>query len=99
MSEHAASPRTYVAVFAALIALTGLTTMVAFFDFGIWNPVIALTIACTKATLVVLFFMHLRETDQVTWIVAGAAIFWLGILFVLILSDYAWRNPAVPGLG
>jgi len=35
----------------------------------------------------------------VTWIVAGAAVFWLGILFVLILSDYAWRSPAIPGLG
>ncbi len=99
MSEHVASPRTYVTIFAVLLALTGLTTLVAFFDFGYWNPVIALTIACTKATLVVLFFMHLRETDQVTWIVAGAAIFWLGILFVLTLSDYAWRTPALPGLG
>jgi cytochrome c oxidase subunit 4 len=63
------------------------------------NPVIAMSIACLKATLVVLFFMHLRDSDHVTWIVFGAAIFWLGILFVLILSDYAWRKPAIPGLG
>jgi len=99
MSEHILSRRTYVAIFAALVALTGLTTLVAFFNFGIMNPVIAMSIACLKATLVVLFFMHLRDTDQVTWIVAGAAVFWLGILFVLILSDYAWRSPAIPGLG
>ncbi len=86
MSEHAASPTTYVAIFAALLVLTGVTTMVAFVDFGIWNPVIAMSIACLKATLVVLFFMHLRDTDQVTWIVAGAAVFWLGILLILLLS-------------
>jgi cytochrome c oxidase subunit IV len=72
---------------------------VAFYDFGTWNPVIAMSIACFKATLVVLFFMHLRYSGHLTWIVAGSAVFWLGILFVLILSDYLWRSPALRGLG
>lgn len=99
MSEHIVPRTTYVAIFAALLVLTAVTTLVAFFDFGVVNPVIAMSIACLKATLVVLFFMHLRYSDRLTWIVVGAAIFWLGILFVLILSDYAWRSPALPGLG
>ncbi len=99
MSLHTASRTSYVAIFAALIGLTALTTVVAFFNFGVFNPIVAMSIACLKATLVVLFFMHLRHSDRLTWIVSGAAVFWLGILLVLILSDYLWRSPALPGLG
>ena len=99
MSPHAPSRTSYLAVFATLILLTALTTVVAFFNFGVFNPIVAMTIACCKATLVVLFFMHLRYGDHVTKIVAGAAVFWLGILLVLTLSDYLWRSPAIPGLG
>jgi cytochrome c oxidase subunit 4 len=99
MNEHIVPRTTYIAIFAALLVLTAVTTLVAFYDFGVMNPVIAMSIACLKATLVVLFFMHLRYSDRLTWVVVGAAIFWLGILFVLILSDYAWRSPTLPGLG
>ena len=99
MSERIGSRTTYLAIFGILLLLTGVTTLVAFRDFGILNPVVAMSIACLKATLVVLFFMHLRDSDRLTWVVVGAAIFWLGILFVLILSDYAWRSPALRGLG
>jgi cytochrome c oxidase subunit 4 len=91
--EHVIVPRsTYYAIFAALIVLTGLTTAVAFFDLGLLNPVVALSIAVFKATLVALFFMHLKYSSRLTWVIAGAAIFWLGILLVLILSDYATRG-------
>jgi cytochrome c oxidase subunit IV len=54
---------------------------------------VALSIAVLKATLVVLFFMHLKYGTRLTWVVAGAAVFWLGILLLLILSDYAARVP------
>ncbi len=92
---HVIVPRsTYFAVFAALIVLTGVTTTVAFFDLGLLNPVVALSIAIVKATLVVLFFMHLRYSSQLTWVVGGAALFWLGILLLLLLSDYATRGWA-----
>jgi cytochrome c oxidase subunit 4 len=91
--DHVLVPRsTYYAIFAALIALTGLTTAVAFFDLGLLNAVVALSIAVLKATLVALFFMHLKYSSRLTWVVAGAGIFWLGILLVLILSDYATRG-------
>ena len=99
ISVHIASRATYVAIFATLLVLTALTTLIAYYDFGVVNPIIAMSIACLKATLVVLFFMHLRYTDRLTWIVAGAGVFWLGILLILILSDYLWRSPALPGLG
>jgi cytochrome c oxidase subunit 4 len=91
--EHVVVPRsTYFAVYIALVVLTVLTTTVAFFDLGLANPVVALSIAILKATLVVLFFMHLKYGTRLTWVMAGAGVFWLGILLVLILSDYATRG-------
>jgi cytochrome c oxidase subunit 4 len=94
--EHVVVPRsTYFAVYIALVVLTALTTAVAFFDLGLANPIVALSIAVFKATLVVLFFMHLKYGTRLTWVVAGASVFWLGILLLLILSDYAMRAPAI----
>ena len=93
--EHVIVPkRTYYAIFAALMALTAVTVGVAFIDLGLLNPVVALSIAVFKASLVVLFFMHLKYGSRMVWVVGGAAIFWLGILLVLLLSDYATRGWA-----
>jgi cytochrome c oxidase subunit 4 len=94
LMEHVVVPRsTYFAVYIALVVLTVLTTTVAFFDLGLANPIVALSIAVLKATLIVLFFMHLKYGSRLTWVVAGASVFWLGILLLLILSDYATRVP------
>jgi len=93
--EHVIVPkRTYYAIFGALMMLTGITVVVAFFDLGVLNAVVALSIAVLKASLVVLFFMHMKYNSRLVWIMGGAAIFWLGILLVLILSDYATRGWA-----
>jgi cytochrome c oxidase subunit IV len=93
--EHVIVPKsTYYAIFAALMVLTGVTTSVAFFDLGVMNAVVALSIAVLKASLVVLFFMHLKYSSRMVWVIGGAAVFWLGILLVLILSDYATRGWA-----
>ena len=92
MAETIVPTRVYVVVFAALMCLTGLTTWVAFFDLGIFSPIVALTIAIIKASLVLLFFMHLRYSTRLTWVVAGAGVFWLGILLALSLSDYLTRS-------
>ena len=91
MTQTIVPTRVYLAVFAALMVLTLLTTGVAFVDLGFFSPVVALTIAILKASLVALFFMHLRYSDRVTWVVAGAGIFWLGILLVLSAGDYMTR--------
>ncbi len=91
MAETIVPTRVYYTVFATLMVLTGLTTWVAFFDLGVFSPIVALTIAIIKASLVVLFFMHLRYSTRLTWVVGGAGLFWLGILFVLSLSDYLTR--------
>ncbi len=91
MAETIVRPRVYYTVFACLMVLTVLTTWVSFFDLGIFSPIVALTIAIIKASLVVLFFMHLRYSTRLTWVVGGAGLFWLGILFALTLSDYLTR--------
>lgn len=92
-STHGISLKTYGAVFAALIVLTALTTGVAFLDLGSYlNAVIALTIACAKATLVVLYFMHLRYSRPLTWVFAGAGLFWFLIMMTLTMSDVLTRE-------
>jgi cytochrome c oxidase subunit 4 len=87
------SVKTYLAVFAALLALTALTTAIAFVDLGgVGNLGVALSIAIVKAALVALYFMHLRHSTPLTVIFAGAGLFWLGLLIVLTLSDYISRG-------
>jgi cytochrome c oxidase subunit 4 len=71
---------------------TYLTWQVAYFDLGPFNTVAALGIALFKATLVVLFFMHVKYSSRLTWAVVLGSIFWLGILLALTLSDYLTRS-------
>jgi cytochrome c oxidase subunit IV len=92
MSETIVPVRTYVAVYLTLLVLTGLTTGVAFVDLGLGSPIVALTIAVVKAAVVILFFMHLRSSTRLTWVVGGAAVFWLAILLTLTMSDYLTRS-------
>jgi cytochrome c oxidase subunit 4 len=89
---HVVSPRTYYAIFAALIVCTYLTWQVAYFDLGPLNAVVALGIAVFKAVLVVLFFMHVRQSPRLTWVVVLAGIFWLGIMLAITMSDYLTRG-------
>ena len=93
MSEHIVYPRVYVGIFLILLAGTGLTVLAAFRDFpGPLNAVVALTIATIKATFVVLYFMHVRYSGRLVWLVIGYALFWLAIMFALTISDYSSRG-------
>ena len=93
MSEHIVSLRVYVTIFLVLMVGTALTLWAGFQDFpGQLNVIIALTIAVIKATLVVLYFMHVRYSPRLVWLIFGSAIFWLGILFALTFSDYWTRG-------
>ena len=93
MSEHIVPVRIYVMIFLALLVGTGLTVIAAFYDFP-WrlNTVVALTIATIKATLVVLYFMHVRYSMRLVWVIVASALFWLAILFALTFSDYLTRG-------
>ena len=83
--------KTYYLVFSGLLALTLLTTGVAFADLGPWNTVIALTIAVAKALLVAAYFMHLRHSQRLTLLVAGAGVIWLALLMAFAFADYLTR--------
>ncbi len=97
MSAGHVAPRSmYYAVFAALIVGTILTVAAAKVDMGPLNNVVMLLIACTKATLVILYFMHVRWSTRLTWVVVMAGFFWLLIFFGLGMSDYLTRGW-IPG--
>jgi cytochrome c oxidase subunit 4 len=96
MSGHVAPKSMYYAVFAALMVGTAITVAVAFVDLGPLNNVLMLGIAITKALLVVLFFMHVRWSTRLTWLVVASGFFWLLILFGLTMQDYLTRGW-VPG--
>jgi len=89
--DHIVPIRVYYTIFGILMLGTYLTVQIAFFDLGPLNTIAALTIAVLKATLVVLFFMHVRYSTRLTWAVVLGSIFWLGILLTLTLSDYLTR--------
>lgn len=93
MSEHIVSVRIYFFIFLALVAGTALTVWAGLIDFpGPLNVIIALTIASIKATLVILYFMHLRYSSRLVWIIFASALFWLALLFALTFSDYWTRS-------
>jgi cytochrome c oxidase subunit IV len=89
---HVSSTRSYYVIFATLMLSTYLTWQVAYFDLGALNTVVALAIAVFKAVLVVLFFMHVRHSSHLTWVVVLAGVFWLAILLVITMSDYLTRG-------
>ena len=78
-------------VFLALLVGTALTTGMAFVNLGVFNPIIALGIACTKAVLVILFFMHIKYSSKLTKLTVGAGFFTFGILITMTLTDYISR--------
>jgi cytochrome c oxidase subunit 4 len=89
---HVVAPRVYWAIFLALLTLTATTTAAAFVDLGPANTIIMLAIAVTKATLVVLYFMHLRWSTRLTQLAVAAGVGWLGILIGFTLSDMLIRG-------
>jgi cytochrome c oxidase subunit IV len=89
---HVAPIGLYVAVFLMLMVLTGVTVWVASVDLGAFNTIVALAIALLKATVVMLFFMHLRWSSPLVLLFVGSGFFFLGILLVLTLSDYLSRG-------
>jgi len=86
------STKTYAIILGTLLVLTVVTALVARIDLGPFSTIIALGIACTKMMFVALFFMHVFYSRRLIWLVACAALLWLGILFVLTFADYLSRN-------
>ena len=95
---HISPLRTYALVFGALLVGTLTTVAVAFQHLGPFNDIVALTIAVTKMTLVVLYFMHAKYSTRLTKIVVTSGFAWLLFLIAFTLSDYLTRDwLGVPG--
>lgn len=93
-SDHVVPVKIYYAIFAALLILTLLTVGVAKQDLGPFNTIAALTIAVTKALLVILFFMHVRYSTTLTKLVVVSGFVWLALLIGLVMMDYVGRGWA-----
>jgi cytochrome c oxidase subunit IV len=100
--SHVERTKVYVAVWITLLFFTALTTGVAYIDLGSdWNTVVALAIAVCKASIVVLFFMHVRiVSERMVRVVIVTAIFTLLVLITVTLSDVSTRQlfPSPPGI-
>ena len=92
MSQPIVPQKTYLVIFLCLIGLTILTTGVAFIDLGPLNTVVALAIAFSKMTLVVLFFMGVRHSSGLVRVMVVAGFFWLALLIAFTMSDYRTRT-------
>jgi len=79
------------AVFAALLLLTVVTVLVSYVDLGLWNVVVALLIASAKASLVALFFMHLKGESPLVWGFALVPIVFLALILIGTLTDTMLR--------
>lgn len=88
---HGTGYRIYVAVWGGLIVLTGATVGVSYIDLGILNVAVALLIASVKASLVALFFMHLKSENRLVWTFALVPIFFLVLIIGGTLSDTLLR--------
>ena len=98
MSEHIVPRKTYFSVFAALLVGTAVTVFAATIDFGRANDIIAMSIAVAKMMLVLLFFMHVKYSSRLIWVIVASMFFWLLILLLLTLTDYSsrsWFGPTV----
>jgi cytochrome c oxidase subunit IV len=96
MSGHVSPIKVYIGIFLTLMALTAITVFVAYINLGQLNKIVALGIASFKATLVVLYFMHVKYASRMTKLIVVSGLFFLGILLTLTMTDYAsreWVNP------
>jgi cytochrome c oxidase subunit IV len=91
-AHHVVSVTVYYAIFATLMALTGITVAVAYVDLGAMNTVVAIVIACFKAMIVVLYFMHVKYSTRLIKLTVIAGLYWMVILLGLTLGDYLTRG-------
>ncbi len=89
--HHIVTPATYIMVFATLLVGTAITVGAAYIDLGIFNPIVALAIACTKAVIVILFFMHVKYQTKLIKMTVGAGFFTFLVLITMTLTDYMSR--------
>ncbi|UCG60362.1 MAG: cytochrome C oxidase subunit IV family protein [Candidatus Zixiibacteriota bacterium] len=91
-SHHILPPRVYLGVGAALLILTAITVAVSFFNFGPYNLLVAMLIAAGKASLVALFFMHLKYDNKLYMTIFVASVVFLAVFIILTMFDTLRRD-------
>ena len=91
-NHHIVPLKIYYVIFGTLLVLTAVTVAVAYVDLGPFNTVVAVAIACFKAMIVVLYFMHVKFSTRLVKLTVIAGLYWMGILLVLTMSDYLTRG-------
>jgi len=89
--HHIVTPLQYCYVFGTLLVFTGITVGAAYVDLKWANPVIALGIACFKAVIVILFFMHAAYQSRLIKMTIASGFFMFLVLITMTLSDYISR--------
>jgi cytochrome c oxidase subunit 4 len=89
--HHIVTPAQYCLVFGTLLVFTGITVGAAYIDMGPLNPVVALGIACFKAVVVILFFMHVKYQSRLIKMTVGAGFFTFLVLITMTMADYISR--------
>ncbi len=94
---HAGEPHVlplsvYWGVFLALVVGTIVTVWTATIDLGAMNLIVALVIATIKASLVILFFMHVKYSSKLVWVFASMGFFWVVMMFAFTLMDFQTRS-------
>ncbi len=89
--HHIVTPMQYTLVFATLLVFTAITVGAAFVELGVLNPIVALAIACTKAVIVILFFMHVKYQSKLVKMTVAAGFFTFIVLITMTLTDYMSR--------
>jgi cytochrome c oxidase subunit 4 len=103
MTTHTSAPHShrpvYYRIFLILMVLLVLTVFAAKLPLGQMNIIVAMGIAVAKAALIVLYFMHFKDSDHLTWLVGAATIAWFFILVFLTMNDYWSRDwvTSMPG--
>ncbi len=92
MNHASPDKKVYYSAAGALLVLLALTVGVSYLPLGSWGPAVAMTIACSKALVIALYFMHIRYASRLTMLFAAAGIFWLLVMFALTFGDYATRG-------
>jgi cytochrome c oxidase subunit IV len=90
-AHHVVSPLIYIIVGSTLLVLTGATVWASYQEWGNFNAVAALAIACVKAVIVVLFFMHVKYSSKLTKLTVFCGLFTFLALIGMTLSDYFSR--------
>ncbi|HXC95319.1 MAG TPA: cytochrome C oxidase subunit IV family protein [Edaphobacter sp.] len=89
--HHIVTPKVYAMVYVALLIATGITVWAAFINLNIFNPIIALAIACTKGVIVILFFMHVKYQSKLVKLTVISGFFTFIVLITMTLTDYISR--------